>query len=56
MKIKTITVRVSSNGRPADPEKEMELEKAVEEGWDIKAATGIMEGGTTYFVLYTLQR
>jgi hypothetical protein len=55
MKIKTITVRVSSNGRPADPEKEKELEKAVEEGWDIKSATGILEGGTTFYVLYTLQ-
>jgi hypothetical protein len=55
MKIKTITVRVSSSGRPADPEKEKELEKAVEEGWDIKSATGILEGGTTFYVLYTLQ-
>jgi hypothetical protein len=56
MKVKTINVRVSSNGRLADPEKEKELEKAVEEGWDIKAVTGISEGGTTFYVLYTLQR
>jgi hypothetical protein len=56
MKVKTITVRVSSNGRLADPEKEKELEKAVEEGWNIRTATGILENGTTYFILYTLQR
>ncbi len=56
MKVKTINVRVSSNGRLADPEKEEELEKSVKEGWDIKAVTSIAEGGTTFYVLYTLQR
>lgn len=53
MKVKTLTVGVDPEGRVYSEE----LERLVEEGWDIKAATGINEdGGSTFYVLYTLQR
>lgn len=54
IKVKTITVGANPNGQVYNTG---ELESLVEEGWAIKAATGINEdGGSTFWVLYTLHR